>query len=225
MSIVVLGGGVSPYVRKVRVVLAEKGVDYGHEQISPFAPPEGWREISPLGKIPALRDGERVINDSSVICHYLERRFPKPALYPGDDAEFARALWLEEYMDGGVVPVFGPKIFRPLVLQPLLSRKPVDANAEAEAQKTWEQETPVYFDYLERTLGDDEYFVGGRLSIADIAVASPFVNVRHAGFAPDRKRWPRLRGFLERMWKRPSFQKPIDEELPIFGKRSERIAD
>jgi len=91
MALTVLGGGVSPFVRKVRVVLAEKGLDYQHENVNPFGPPEGWREISPLGRIPAFKDGDKVINDSSVICAYLERRFPKPALYPTDDYEYARA--------------------------------------------------------------------------------------------------------------------------------------
>jgi glutathione S-transferase len=221
----VLGAGVSPFVRKVRVVLAEKGLDYTHEPISPFAPPQGWREISPLGRIPAFRDGEHVINDSSVICQYLERRFPKPALYPADDLEFARALWLEEYADGGIVPIFGPKLFRALVLQPLLTQKPVDKDSEAAAEKSWNEELVPYFEYLECQLGDEEFFVGGRLTIADISIASPFVNARHAGFAPARSRFPRLRAFLERIWKRPSFQKSIDEETPVFGKRAALIRD
>ena len=225
MSLVVLGGSVSPFVRKVRVFLAEKGLDYTLEQINPFAPPEGWRQVSPLGRIPALRDGERVINDSSVICQYLERRYPSPALYPKDDYDFARAIWLEEYMDGGVVPVSGPKVFLPLVLRPLMTRKPADEAAEAAAREVVEKDLPPYFDYLESQLGDREYFVGGNLTIADIAVASPFVNLRHAGVAPERKRWPLLRGFLDRIWSRPSFKKPIDEEMPAFGKRSERITD
>ena len=225
MSLVVLGGSVSPFVRKVRVFLAEKGLDYTLEQVNPFAPPEGWREVSPLGRIPAFRDGERVINDSSVICQYVERRFPSPALYPKDDHDFARALWIEEYMDGGMVPVSGPKIFLPLVLRPLIARKPADEAAEAAARECVEKDLPPFFDYLERQLGDGEYFVGGRITIADIAVASPFVNLRHAGVAPERKRWPNLRAFLDRIWGRPSFKKPIDEETPAFGKRAERIAD
>jgi glutathione S-transferase len=225
MTLVVLGGNVSPFVRKVRAFLAEKGLDYQHEQINPFAPPAGWREISPLGRIPAFKDGEHVINDSSVICQYLERRFPKPPLYPSDDLEFARALWIEEFVDGGLVPIAGPKLFRALVLQPLLTQKPVAPEAEAAAQKTWDEEVAPLLDYLEKQLGDGEYFVGGRLSIADVSLASPFVNMRHAGYAPARKRWPRLRGFLERMWGRPSFKKLIDEETPVFGKRADRITD
>ena len=42
MALTVLGGGVSPFVRKVRVFLAEKGLDYQHENVNPFGPPEGW---------------------------------------------------------------------------------------------------------------------------------------------------------------------------------------
>jgi glutathione S-transferase len=225
VSLVVLGGSVSPFVRKVRVFLAEKGLEYELQQISPFAPPPGWREISPLGKIPAFKDGEHVINDSAVICAYLERRFPNPPLYPSDDLEYARALWLQEYMGGGVVPVAGPKVFMPLVLRPLMTQKPVDAETEATAARFVEEELPKFFDYLEREIGDAEYCVGSRFSIADIAVASPFVNMRHAGVAPQRRRWPRLRAFLDRVHGRPSFKKLIDEETPIFGKRAERITD
>src|SRR5262245_34910464 len=152
MSLVLLGGGVSPFVRKVRVFLTEKGQPFRHEQVNPFTPPDGWREVSPLGKIPAFKDGERVINDSSVICQYVERRFPSPPLYPKDDHDFARALWLEEYMDGGFTPVSGPKIFLQLVLRPLMTQKPPDEATEAAAREVVEKDLPPYFDYLERAI-------------------------------------------------------------------------
>jgi len=225
MALTVLGGGVSPFVRKVRVFLAEKGLDYQHENINPFGPPEGWREISPLGRIPAFKDGDKVINDSSVICAYLERRFPKPTLYPSDDYEYARAVWFEEFMDGGMVPVSGPKTFFPCVPKPLFGGKAEPDPADvASAEKVVAEELPKFFDYLERELGDNDYYVGGRLSIADIAVASPFINLRYAGFAPERKRWPKLRAFLDRMHGRPSFKALIEQEAP-FSKRSALIKD
>jgi len=226
MSLVVLGGSVSPFVRKVRVVLAEKGIEYRHEPVNPFAPPPGYREISPLGKIPALKDGERTLADSSAICAYLERRFPSPALYPSDAYDYARALWFEEFMDGGVVPVVGPPIFLELVLKPLFSGgKAPDAAAEESARKVWEEKAAPLLAYLEKELGDREFFVGDALTIADIAVGSILVNPRHAGFAPERKRFPKLRAFLDRIWSRPSFKQLIDEDTPVFGKRSVRIQD
>ena len=226
MSLAVLGASVSPYVRKVRVSLAEKGLDYQYEQVNPFAAPAGWREISPLGRIPAFKDGDRTLADSSVICAYLERRFPQPALLPSEPYDYARALWFEEYMDGGFIPVAGPKVFLALVLRPMLAGKAeADPADEAAAQKVVAEDLPGFWDYLERELGDREHFVGSQLTLADIAVASPHVNLRHAGVAPERKRWPKLRAFLDRMHARPSFKKLIEEETPIFGKRSAKITD
>ncbi len=222
MSLTVIGGNVSPFVRKVRVALAEKGVDYELESINPFAAPDNFREISPLGKIPAFRDGDRTLADSSVICAYIERTHPSPALYPADAYDYARTLWIEEYMDGGFVPVAGSKVFLPLVLTPLMCGKPAD---EAEPLRVVAEELPTSFHYLEAELGDNEYFVGGQLTLADISVASPFVNLRHAGVAPERARWPKLRGFLDRVLARPSFKACIEEESPIFGKRAELISD
>ena len=104
MSLELLGGSVSPFVRKVRVVLAEKGLDYEHEQVNPFAGPPGWRDISPLGRIPAFKDGDRIDQRLVGDRAYLEKTFPTPALYPSDPYDYARALWFEEFMDGGVVP-------------------------------------------------------------------------------------------------------------------------
>jgi hypothetical protein len=46
-----------------------------------------------------------------------------------------------------------------------------------------------------------------------------------AGFAPERKRFPKLRGFLDRIWSRPSFKKLIDADLPVFGKRAAQVDD
>ena len=226
MSIVLLGGSVSPFVRKARVALTEKGLEFQHEQVNPFAPPEGYRELSPLGKIPALKDGDKALCDSSVICAYLEKKYPTPPLYPTDPYDYARALWFEEFMDGAVVPTIGPKVFFPLVLKPLFGGKAEPDAADLEtATKVWNEEAQKYFEYLENQLGDNEFFVGPKLTVADIAVASPFVNMRHAGFAPDRKRFPKLRAFLDRMWSRPSFKQTLEQETPVFGKRSALITD
>lgn len=222
MSLTLLGGNVSPFVRKVRVFCAEKGIDCELEPVNPFAAPEGFRDLSPLGLIPVLRDGSRHLPDSSIICAYLEKLHPETPLYPSDPWECAWATWLEEYADGGFVPRAGPKVFFPLVMVPLMQRKEPD---EAEPMRFAREELPPYYAYLEDQIGDGEFFVGERLSIADIAVASPFVNLRHAGVAPERARFPRLRAFLDRMHGRPSFKACIEEESPVFGKRAGLIQD
>ena len=75
----------SPFVRKVLVCLAEKGIAFEREDVIPINVSPEFRKISPLGKIPAFRDGEKTLSDSSVICAYLERTLPEPRLYPAAD--------------------------------------------------------------------------------------------------------------------------------------------
>src|SRR5512135_405096 len=106
----VFGVNASPFVRKVRVALAEKGIAYDLDPVIPVNVSAEFKRISPLGKVPAFRDGDRTLSDSSIICAYLERVHPEPPLYPSDAYEYARALWFEEYGDGGLAPIMGPKV-------------------------------------------------------------------------------------------------------------------
>lgn len=210
----VYGVSASPFVRKVRVLLAEKNLDYQLEPVfpGPQAPPD-WRQLSPLGKVPAFRDGDRTLSDSSVICAYLERVAPEPSLYPRDAFAYARALWFEEYGDGGLIPVFGPKIFFQRVVGPRFFNQPTDPAVVEQAIQT---ELPPLLDYLESQLSG-EFLVGDRFSIADIGVVSPFVNLRYAGVDVDAARWPKLADYVRRVTARPSFAPLIKEEMETFG--------
>ena len=69
-------------------MLEEKGIPYEVDPVIPFNVSDEFKKISPLGKIPALRDGDKAISDSSVICAYLERTHPTPPLYPSDAFEY-----------------------------------------------------------------------------------------------------------------------------------------
>jgi glutathione S-transferase len=209
------GVNASPFVRKLRVFLAEKGIPYDHEPVIPMNVSPEYRKLSPLGRIPAYTDGKVTLADSSVICAYVERVHPTPPLYPSDPYEYARALWFEEYADGGLIPVIGPKIFFPMIVAPRFFNQQPD---EAAVQKVVDEELPPYFDYLESQLGDAPMIVGTRLSIGDIGLASPFVNLRHAGFGVDAKRWPKLARYVAGVHARPSFAALIDEEAPAFSR-------
>ncbi|MEO8605752.1 MAG: glutathione S-transferase family protein [bacterium] len=211
---IVYGASASPFVRKVRIVLAEKNVPYEHETVFPGSTDPEFRQMSPLGKIPAFRDGDRTLADSSVISAYVERLHPTPALYPTDAYDYARALWFEEYADGGMVPVFGAKIFFQRIVGPRFFGRVTD---EAVVEKAISEELPPLFDYLEGAIGTRQFLVGDGLTIADIGVASPFVNLRHAGVAVDAARWPHLAAYVRRMHERPSFAALIAEEAPQFS--------
>jgi glutathione S-transferase len=203
----------SPFVRKAIVALTEKGIAYEHDPVVPFAPNPEYRKISPLGKVPAFRDGDRTLADSSVIIAYLERTHPEPPLYPSDTYEYARALWFEEYGDGGLAPILGTKIFFARVIGPRFFNQPTD---EAEVQKVIDEEVPPLFDYLEKEIGDKKFLVGNRFTIADIGIATVFVNYQFAGCRIDAKRWPKLAAYVEGIHNRPSFKAVIDKERAMF---------
>lgn len=220
MTYKLMGANVSPFVRKVRVLLAEKGLAYDYEPVSPFAPPANWREISPLGKIPAFMDGSKVVNDSTVICQYIERKNKAVPMLPADDDGYSQALWLEEYIDGGFSAVAGGKVFFPLIVAPLRSKAPPDAATRAEAAKVVAEEVPTFWAYMEAQLGNNQFFVNNTLTLADIAVASIHVNLLHAQVKVDAARFPKLAAFMERMFARPSFKAVIEEEAPMWTLKS-----
>jgi len=204
------GVNLSPFVRKVRVALAEKGIPYQLVPVVPFGISDEFRKISPLGKIPVFEDDDGfTVPDSSVIVAYLERTRPTPPLYPADAREMARALFLEEWADTRLIEACGPVFFERYVAVRLLKREP---NEEL-IRTCLEERQPQAFAWLESVLTGREFAIGNRFSVADIAVASPFVNLRHAGMTPDAARWPELSRYVQGIWNRPSFKALLHEEL------------
>jgi glutathione S-transferase len=216
MTLKLIGAGLSPFVRKTRVALAEKGLAYEHDPMVPFGLSAEYKKKHPLARIPLLEVDGRPIPDSSAICAYLEKLQPQPALYPSDPFDYARAIWFEEFADGGLVNVSTP-FFQQRVLGPLVFKRPTD---EAIVQKAATETLPPLFDYLEQELGNDDYLVGNRFTIADLAVGSLLVNYKHGRGEIDAKRWPKLAAYVERIHSRPSFKGLIEEDqrgLKAFG--------
>ncbi|MEL7446727.1 MAG: glutathione S-transferase family protein, partial [Pseudomonadota bacterium] len=90
-NLVIYGTPVSPFVRKVAAVCLIKQADFEIEAVNVFDPPEWFVEISPMKRIPVLRDRsiategvDGTIADSSAICAYVEKKHPETALYPRD---------------------------------------------------------------------------------------------------------------------------------------------
>jgi glutathione S-transferase len=87
----VIGSYLSPYVRKLLVVLDLKGIPYRIDPVIPFSGNDEFSRVSPLRRVPVYRDDEVTLSDSTVICEYLEERYPTPALMPHSPAARARA--------------------------------------------------------------------------------------------------------------------------------------
>ena len=205
-----IGAPVSPFVRKVRVYLEERGLAFESENMLPGSDDPEFRKISPLGKIPAYVDGGVGICDSSVIMAYLESKHG-PALCPQNPADLARALWLEEYGDSAEADLFIFGIFFPQVVAPRMN----GTEPDVEAIQASVDRLPEVFDYLETQI-DGEFLVGNEFTVADIGIASPFVNLQYAGHQPDPAKWPKLANYVAGILKRPSFRASMADEAAMM---------
>lgn len=192
--ITIVGSYVSPYVRKVLACLNLKRLNYQVDPITPFYGNDEFERLSPLRRIPVLFDGDLVISDSSVICAYLDEAYPQRPLLPSAVKARAHARWLEEYADSRLGEVLIWSLFYQKVVHPLVWREPGD---QARIDKAMTADIPAALDYLEGQLPEDG-FLFGEIGLADISIASFFVNGRYAGFGIDRSRWPRSAAFVDR---------------------------
>lgn len=215
MSMTVYGAPLSPFVRKVRLLLAEKGLDYQLEVVAPFHQPDWFFEISPLGRIPGFKDGDLTLADSSVIGQYIEEQYPEAStLYGNTAAEKARIRWLEKYADYELAPLTTFAVFLNRALNPTMGKA---CNEEA-VQKALVEKLPKHFDYLERVLDGADYLVGNRLSAADLAFACQLINMQHGRESLDAVNWPGLAALQARLCQRDSIQAVLPDECRVLEK-------
>lgn len=209
---IVYGAPMSPFVRKVLAFAAEKGQPLELVPVGLGDPNPEFLACSPFRKMPGFRDGDFRISDSTAIVTYIEAKHPDPVLLPADPADRARTIWFDEFADTILVAASGA-IFFNLVVSPRFIGKPGD---EAAAAKGAADMIPIC-DYLESVIPDSGFLVNDALTLADISVASPFVNAAHAGFIPDAAAYPRLTAYLAAIHARPSFANWIRREKKILG--------
>ncbi len=195
-----IGSTTSPYVRKVRAVMAEKKLDYVFETEDVWSESTTIADINPLGKVPCLvMEGGDAVFDSRVIVEYVDTLSPVGKLIPPSGRERAEVKTWEALADGVL-----------------------DAAILARLEAIWkhrspEQRSPEWIAYqlakidkavvaMSAGLGERPYCVGTHLTLADIAVgcALSYLDFRF----PEldwRAKGPNLARLLERLMQRPSF--------------------
>jgi glutathione S-transferase len=167
---------------------------------------------SPFKKIPALRDGDFAIADSSAIIAYMDALKADPELIPSEPKARARTVWYDEFADT-ILFDCGRKMFFNRIVAPRFLKREGDAAAADTAEQ---QELPPILDYLESVVPESGFLVDDRLTLADIAVASPFVNFRHLELGVGDR--PKLLAYVERILARPSFSHWADRETAFLAR-------
>ncbi|MFK7896852.1 MAG: glutathione S-transferase family protein [Myxococcota bacterium] len=212
------GVALSPFVRKVRCVLAMKGIDYQLVNVMPGAMDAGFREKSPLSKIPVWEEGDWTLPDSSAIVAYLERIAPQPALFPVDPKAYGEALFLEEYADTRLVESAAPIFFQRVVHEKVFKK----ASDEDIVRRQLDEVLPPVFDQIEAYFMPGLSFWEGAqgesssiedfVNVGTLALWSPLVNLLHADVEVDAVEWPRLARFLLEMNQASWLRDILEEE-------------
>ncbi len=207
---IIYGPSLSPFVRKVLAFAAEKGIEV--ENVAQHHVDPGFALASPFRKIPALKDGDFLISDSSAIVAYMEKLKPDPAMLPEDPKAYARTVWYDEYADTILASASIPIFFNRIVANML--GRPCD---EAVASKAEKEQLPPCIDYLETVIPASGFLVEDRITLADIAVGSLFANLEHLGLSPDPKVYPKTAAYAAGILARPSFSRLVGAEKAMLS--------
>ena len=212
---IVYGSSLSPFVRKVLAFAGEKGIEVELQPTGFPTPSPEFLEASPFRKMPAMKDGDYVLADSSAIIHYLEATHPDPALIPSDPELRGKTIWYEEFGDT-IVCACGAKMFFNRIVAPRFLGR---AGDEAAAEAAERDELPPILDYLEKIAPEPgRYLVGDSITLADLAVASPFANLAHLEVNIDPARYPRAAAYIDSVLGRTSFKPWIEREAAFLAK-------
>ncbi|WP_414900322.1 glutathione S-transferase family protein [Sphingomonas flavalba] len=212
---ILYGASLSPFVRKVLIFGAEKGIAIERKSIGPGDADPDFRRASPFGKIPALVDGDFALADSTAIVAYLEAKYPEPSMTPVDPRDRARVVWLEEFADTILSPA-GLAVFFNMFVAKMVGVKPDMAAADKARSET----LPPILDYVETVLPDDGGpLVGGMVTVADIAIACQIANIAYCGIAlDDGGRRPKLARFHAEWSERPSARELVAGNLAVVAR-------
>ena len=179
--------GRCPYCARVRIALAEKGIEYETVEIDLSDRPSWLYEKNPLGRVPVLEEGAFVLPESAVINEYLEERNPEPPLWPVDREQRAQARLLVFRFDELSKPYYA------------LRRE------EAGAAEAFDGALAR----LDAVLEEQPFLTGPEFGLADIAYV-PWILRARDRLGVDVESFPAVGAWLERLEARPSIAAEVE---------------
>ncbi len=184
----------SPYARKVRIALYEKGIPFERVRaLHGDCNRTDFVHVNPRAEVPALVDADCALYDSTVICEYLEDRHPAPALYPADPQRRAKCRLIEDLADTQL----DAALYAIAIVE--MGRREQFPALRAAAGRDLER---LYAE-LEHRLGEAQFFCG-TYSLADIAVFPHLMAANFFGFPIDAARYPGLTRWVQAVQARPA---------------------
>ena len=201
----------SPFSRKVRLVLAEKRIEVELVEERYWEQDADFLRRNPAGKVPVLKMNGRLYAESGAICEYLEETVPQPPLLPRDaEARYeVRRLvaWFDDKFNAEVTSkLLGERVFRKVQG----TGYPESANVKAGARAI-----KHHLDYMTWLLDQRRWLAGNEMTLADFAAAAHLSCLDYISDV-DWNRSEAVKDWYAKIKSRPAFRSILADQVPGF---------
>ncbi|TKD52045.1 glutathione S-transferase family protein [Sphingomonas baiyangensis] len=205
-----------PFSRKLRILLAEKGVGYEPRRESPWLRRDEFLQMNPAGQTPVMVNSERPaalpMIDSMAICEYFEETVDKASMLGGTSADRAEIRRLVTWFDTFFYRDITAPLLKERMEKRLVLRESPDAGRLREAMKA----AVAHLDYTDYLLDNRKWIAGSTISLADLAAAAQISIADYLG-GIDWKSHETTKRWYVGMKSRPSFRPLLAERMEVVS--------
>ena len=201
----------SPFCRKVRLVLSEKKLEFELIEEKYWEKREDFLALNPFGQVPVLQNSEITLAESSAICEYLNEKFPDPELLPNNIEDRAEVRRLVSWFDDK----FNREVTQKLVYERITKKIIGKGFPEAKNVKVGMQNIKFHIDYMSSLLEYRQWLAGNEMTLADFTAAAHF-SVLDYSRDVDWDRSSLVKDWYAKIKSRPAFRSLLADHLAGF---------
>ena len=201
----------SPFCRKVRLVLAEKRIEVELIDEKYWEPTTEFLRRNPAGKVPVLKIDGMMLTESSAICEYLEETRPEPPLSPADPKARAEVRRLINWFDDK----FHHEVTANLVYERVNKKIMRAGYPDGKAVKTGAQQIKYHLDYMAWLLDHRRWLAGDAMTMADFTAAAHLSCLDYISDV-DWNRSEVVKEWYSKVKSRPAFRSILADQIPGF---------
>jgi len=201
----------SPFCRKVRLVLAEKKIEVELVEERYWEGSTDFLRRNPAGKVPVLRIDGRTLAESQAICEYIEETRPEPPLLPRTPAERAEVRRLVFWFDDK----FHHEVTAKLLYERVNKKMTGAGYPDSRNVKSGAQAIKFHLDYMGWLLDQRRWLAGDTMTLADFAAAAHLSSLDYIRDV-DWNRNQNVRDWYAKIKSRPAFRGILSDQVPGF---------
>ncbi len=201
----------SPFSRKVRLVLAEKKIEVELIEERYWEERSDFIRLNPARKVPVLKTDKLVLPDSAAICEYIEETYPTPPLLPRNPEERAEVRRLVAWFDDK----FYHEVTKNLLGERVMKKVMGAGYPDSKNVKTGARKIKMHLDYMEFLLDRRRWLAGNQMTLADFAAAAQLSCLDYISDV-DWNRSELVKEWYAKIKSRPAFRDLLVDQLPGF---------